>query len=144
MNSEIGLGKVILNFAGFVNVLEMEPRAEVLVPEQDQDGQHGEDDQRGREDLVGAGGSLHHEVLVPRSGHDADVDVFEVVVHHRQPEVVVPAVAGAAVDVGAARRRVAVEAGRREARQEPVEPSPFLEPGQLNRVDEELVARFDQ
>ncbi len=88
-----------------LDVLEVEPGAKVLEPEEDEDGHHGEGDQAGREKAVGERGGVHHlerhfkisvniffrvvcyvgnintcQVLLPSPGHDAAVDGLQIAV----------------------------------------------------------------
>ena len=56
-----------------LDVVEVEPRPEVLVPEEDEDGDGGESDEHSRDALVGEGGRIHDEVLLAGAGQDAAV-----------------------------------------------------------------------
>jgi hypothetical protein len=59
-----------------VNMLELESRPEILKPEQNQNSQHGQNDERGSEDLVGAGGGFHDQVFVQGSVQNSSVDIL--------------------------------------------------------------------
>ncbi len=57
-------------------MLELEPRPEILEPEENQNSQHGQNDERGSEDLVCAGGGFHDQVFVQGSVQNSSMDIL--------------------------------------------------------------------
>ena len=70
------------------SVVKVESRPKVLEPKEDEDGHHGEGDERSGDGPVGHGRGVHDEVLLPRARHDAAVDRLEVRIGQIQPHVV--------------------------------------------------------